>query len=151
VTLAAPPDSMSPPAQSKSPLIIIYLLYLFMLAIPFAWLMTIIVFGVPYFREIFKDFKIALPALTEQLLSLSVILQSPLVWIPLVLILLALPLAPAFLQTRFKTTTQQVTAFMMITLVVMALSFSATMVIQVALFLPIVKLVESVSGGTPGT
>ena len=148
MTLATAPVSDAP-APAKSFLLRFYFLYLILLGIPFTCLMAMLVFGVPYFREIFKDFKTALPVLTERLLSLSMMLESPLAWIPLVLVLLALPVPLATLQTRCKTATQQVTAFMIVTLIVLFLSFSAFMFIQVAMFLPLVKLIQSVSGEGP--
>jgi type II secretory pathway component PulF len=147
-TIVPPAETFAAPTSRS--LLVYYIVYLISIAIPVVVLAYMLFYWVPKYREMLKDFKVALPALTEWALYVATMLESPPVWLPLLGVVLALPLIPAAIQRRFKTRTQHVTGFMIFVLILLFVSFSSFMLIQLAMFLPMVKLVQSVSGAGGG-
>jgi type II secretory pathway component PulF len=130
-------------------IVFFYVLYFFFTLIPFS-LVTIFFLGVlPRFKEVFKDFKTALPALTEMLLSFGDWFNSGL-WLPFLLLALLLPLLPAWLTARSRDRGNRfMWAFLCFNLMFL-FSLIVLSLAVLALFLPLIKLVQSVSGGDTG-
>lgn len=104
---------------------------------------------VPRFREIFKDFRTSLPAITQWLLSASsFMMEYWIICIPLLMLLsLVLPILPAlYVSTARSEGSVKNRKRLVRTLLLLASSFFLV-ILLIALLLPLVKLIRSVSGG----
>ncbi len=145
MTTSAPSVLPRKPAAAST----YYVVYLFFILMPATVCLTFFLQIAPTFKEIFKDFKTSLPSLTEHMLTLADLVRSG-GWIVILLAALLVPILPArwtaqssSRQTRFN---QLFLAFNIMFL----LSVIAACLAALALYLPLIKLVQSVSGQNPG-
>jgi type II secretory pathway component PulF len=122
-----------------------YLIYLVATAVPATGLVLLVALLPGVFIPIFRDFKTNLPAVTELVLETGLQIRHG--WGLLVLPpVVVWPLIPAKLTLRQKRVEGGIMiglAYMLILLVLSGLVFT---ILFVALFLPLVKLIQSVSG-----
>jgi hypothetical protein len=141
---AIPPDT-----RTSAAFAFYYVVYLVVVLSPTALLLGFFCMVVPRFKEIFKDFKTSLPGLTTWLLIVADFIRSGW-WIPIAFVALALPLLLAWMTSRQPYRVYRVIS-VLIAIIVMLTSSMFTMVCgMTALFLPLIKLIQSVSGGEGG-
>jgi type II secretory pathway component PulF len=142
----------TPPAlpTSRASAPIFYLIYLALTLFPVVTVLVFLLRVLPAFKDVFKDFKSTLPKFTEHMLELSDMVVYSGGWIAILLVALAVPILPArwsarqsSRMTRFNRVFLAFNVLFLFNLIL--LSLGAT-----ALFLPLVKLVRSVSGADPG-
>jgi hypothetical protein len=145
VTTSAPSVLPQSPASASG----YYLAYLFLISIPATVCLTFFLQIAPPFKDIFADFKTALPAYTMHVMDVMFLIRSG-GWVVIVLAVLGAPILPArwtarstSRQTRFN---QLFLAFNLMFL----LSLIFACLAALALYLPLIKLVQSVSGQDTG-
>jgi len=138
----------APPSMAKQ-FVQTYIWSLILIFFPTVIFACIFFFVVPKFREIFKDFRTSLPLMTQWLLEVSgIIVEYWFATIPLLLLLIvAVPILPALYvsaapgEASLRKRRRQVRA------VILLMSILLLGIVVVALMLPLVKLIQSVSGG----
>ena len=123
-----------------------YVVYLAIVMVPTVLLLGYFILLTPHFQEIFKDFKTTLPAFTEWTLRLAYLVRGGL-WIPIVLVALALPVLPAWITVRQIHRPNRVMYVLMGVILMLLCNLIGGIFGVAALFLPLVKLIHSVSGG----
>ena len=109
----------------------------------------LLIFGVPKFREIFKDFKTTLPALTMWLIDFSDFVANGFGWIVLLLLPLFLPAPVLVLDLTCEARTARVLRRVYTALlIVVFVAFVGTLILGIGL--PYIKLSQAVSHGEPG-
>jgi hypothetical protein len=147
-----PPVTLSyaPPARGNN-IWIRYIVYVAVWQVVFLGLLAILVLVVPRFLEVFKDFKTSLPLLTWCVLLFADFVANQFGWVLMLLAPFVVPLPTLWLGRMGDTLlARKLRAVYRAGIIVMALAvFSAIPIIVVSLFLPLVKLIHSVSGGAP--
>jgi type II secretory pathway component PulF len=122
-----------------------------MTAVPVTGIVLFLVYAVPPFRDIFKDFKTTLPSSTLQLFVISDRCAGGM-WVLALPIVLLLPAIPSWLTQRSTTVHKGIAVglnYLCIILVASSLTMGAG---TFALFEPLKKLISSVNeGGTAST
>jgi hypothetical protein len=111
----------------------------------------LLLWPLPYFRNIFSDFKTSLPLPTEYLLAFYDLYFDDFLWVGAVALAFIAPLPIGALRQRCRCdTTGPATAVFIIAEIValMLLLIVALIVSWACLLLPLVKLIQSVSGGS---
>ena len=130
--------------QSFVPFYAVYFCLLLLPDVVSAWLLF---WCIPSLKEVFKDFNTTLPLLTQYILSFADFLASPFVWPVGVLAVIGGPWLLAKFTIRFRMPMQRLTAAIMIMLLVMFLTLSEWMLVQMAMSMPLVRLFQSVTVG----
>jgi hypothetical protein len=150
MSVAANPMNRSshaaPDAQTPASFLYYYLVYLLIVMIPTVMLLAYFLFVAPSFKEIFRDFKTTLPTFTTWTLVLSNFVRSG-AWILILLAALALPLVPAAITVRQPYRLNRVMYVLVAIILMLIFNMIWGFLGATALFLPLVKLIQSVSGG----
>jgi hypothetical protein len=123
-----------------------YRVYLVMLLIPIVLLAILLWVGVPWARELLKDFKVTLPLVTEFWLVAADFAKSPFLWLPILAAAALLPWPIALHTARQSSPIRQVKIalfWMLLELLMIVVLLSYYMV---AIMLPIHNLVRNISG-----
>jgi hypothetical protein len=140
-------SDVSVPSPVRIRFILIYWLYVALLAVPTAaWLVAVSVWAPP-FKDIFRDFKTTLPTSTELLFRLQYALESPLSWVLIAAAVFAAAVPLALLTARRRTPTGQAAAFIAVTLALTIVGFAVIDLSLTALVAPLLRIMHSVSGG----
>jgi len=103
----------------------------------------VLLFVVPKFREIFKDFRTSLPTLTERILTLSDWYGSSWGWCLTLPLLVVMVVGVAVISAMNPTAGRWLRrGFLLAFVLVMSVTV-------MAILLPLMKLISSVSGGAP--
>ena len=109
-------------------------------------LLLVLMFVPSRFADFFKDFRADLPVVTVMVLHVSTALRGGL-WMLALPVAFALPLLPAYASMRKRTAgTIGLTAFYF--LMTMGGAVAAIALVVIALYLPLLKVIQNVSGAT---
>lgn len=112
-----------------------------------SFIVGLLVFLVPKFREIFSDFRTSLPTLTCLLILVGDYCQRFYLWLLVLPIALAVPLPLTIYYYRTENTRGVVKILLITTTLIFALFTLLAILTFVALFLPLITLISSLSGG----
>jgi type II secretory pathway component PulF len=108
-------------------------------------------FGVaPVFGNIFRESKTTLPAMTEWLLDMSDFFRAG-GWIVPIIAAIGIAFIPTTITARIPDRAHRVLCVLIYLILVLMLILLETSTLAVALFLPMVKLIQSLSGGGGGS
>jgi type II secretory pathway component PulF len=151
MSMAAREPAVRPPlppdAQTPASFLFYYFVYLVIVLIPAAWILAYFLAVVPHFKEVFKDFKTTLPAFTIWTLRLADLFRAGL-WVPVVMAAFAAPALLASLTVRQSYRLHRVTYVLIALIVALMFNLICGALQAAALFLPLIKLIQSVSGGS---
>jgi type II secretory pathway component PulF len=140
--------SYSSPGKRQASLLYYYLVYLAIVMMPTVLVLAFFLLVVPHFKEVFRDFKTTLPLFTEWTLVLADFVRSGF-WIAIMATALAVPLLPAALTVRQVHRPARVMYVLIALVLMLTVSLIGGIVGAATLYLPLVKLIQSVSGGGP--
>jgi type II secretory pathway component PulF len=131
---------------SRPPIWKVYLIWFGVSWVVCVLTLAVFIFGIPKLREIFKDFKTTLPALSQWILTISDFIAMQFGWILMLLIPFLLPLPVVVIEAVCNRKTARVLGrIYRLGLIALVLAMAAMIVL--GLLLPLVKLMSAVSGG----
>jgi type II secretory pathway component PulF len=143
------PSFTPPDVRTPASFLYYYVVYLAIVLIPTVFLLSYFLVVVPPFKEIFKDFKTTLPPFTEWTIYLAYLVRSGL-WVLIVLAALVLPLLPASITVRQPYRFNRVAYVLIAVILMLTFNMICGLLEAAALFQPLIKLIQSVSGGENG-
>jgi len=123
-----------------------YILHLLLTLFPLALCLGFFLLVAPKFQEIFKDFRTTLPLFTQYTMALAYYVRSGL-WVVIVLGGLTLPLLSAWISSRQPTRRDRAMWAFFVFNIMFLLTLLGVILGGLALYLPLIKLIQSVSGG----
>ena len=124
--------------------------YATFLAVLFALHMVVsglLLFVVPRFKEIFKDFRVALPPITEWVFSIASFFDDYWGWAMALALVFLLPFPLALLTTYVEPASRRRKLLATLVTALIFVCLALVLIGAVSLYLPQVKLIQAVSGG----
>jgi len=125
-----------------------YILFLIATALSTFVVIGFLLFVMPWMKEIFKDFRTSLPAVTEWVLTIAEFCHDGW-WLAVLPVAFAVPFLGAKIVADQKSEALKVIVAMLFFLLLFIAMTGFLVAMTLAIFLPLVKLVQSINGVGP--